>query len=146
MVNEGVKVKFESNLNDLDTFSSGLLQEVRDYRICLLKGDLGSGKTTLVKNLLVQLKSESEVSSPTFSIINEYESVNGEVIYHMDLYRLKTPDEIFDLGFMEYLDSGSICFIEWPEQIENHIDSPYLEILIEHSLNENRSYYVTRHD
>ena len=146
MVNEGLKVKLESSLVELDAFSSRLLEEVKDYRICLLKGDLGSGKTTLVKNLLDKLKSKAEVSSPTFSIINEYELLNGEVIYHMDLYRLKTTDEIIDLGFMEYLDSGSICFIEWPEQIEDYIDEPYLEILIEHSQNDNRIYYVTRHD
>ena len=85
--------------------------------IYLLYGNLGAGKTTWVKYLVSHLGGDAcQVDSPTFSIVNTYE-VNGNQIHHFDLYRLESLEEIEDIGFMEYIDSGNLCIIEWPEKI-----------------------------
>ena len=85
--------------------------------IYLLHGNLGAGKTTWVKYLVSHLGGDArQVYSPTFSIVNTYE-VNGNQIHHFDLYRLESLEEIEDIGFMEYIDSGNLCIIEWPEKI-----------------------------
>jgi tRNA threonylcarbamoyladenosine biosynthesis protein TsaE len=85
-----------------------------EERIFFLKGDLGSGKTSMVRQFANFLGSENEITSPTFSLIQEYESPRG-AIYHMDLYRLEDSSELEELGIEEYLESGNWCFIEWPE-------------------------------
>ncbi len=85
-----------------------------EERQFFLKGDLGSGKTSLVRQFAHFLGSKDQVTSPTFSLIQEYESPRG-IIYHMDLYRLEDASELEDLGLEEYLESGNWCFIEWPE-------------------------------
>jgi tRNA threonylcarbamoyladenosine biosynthesis protein TsaE len=85
--------------------------------IYLLHGNLGAGKTTWVKYLVSHLGGDArQVDSPTFSIVNTYE-VNGTQIHHFDLYRLESLEEIEDIGFMEYIDSGNLCIVEWPEKI-----------------------------
>tara|TARA_B110000091_G_scaffold32175_1_gene33618 strand:- start:743 stop:1114 length:372 start_codon:yes stop_codon:yes gene_type:complete len=85
--------------------------------IYLLHGNLGAGKTTWVKYLVSHLGGDArQVDSPTFSLVNTYE-VNGVRIHHFDLYRLESLEEIEDIGFMEYIDSGNLCIIEWPEKI-----------------------------
>jgi tRNA threonylcarbamoyladenosine biosynthesis protein TsaE len=83
-------------------------------RIVLLQGEMGAGKTTLMKSLCKSLGSADEVSSPTFSLVNEYTCPSGK-IFHFDLYRLKKSSELLDIGFEEYIDSGHWCFIEWPD-------------------------------
>jgi len=82
--------------------------------VLALQGDLGAGKTTFVKSFMKDIGSIDLVNSPTFSIVNEYESNRG-VVYHMDLYRLESIEELLDIGFEEYIDSGELCIIEWPE-------------------------------
>jgi len=89
--------------------------------IILLYGDMGAGKTTFTQYLLHALGSREEVSSPTYSIINEY-LCPADKIYHMDLYRLETIEEALDLGIEEYLQSGSLCIIEWPQLIVDLLD------------------------
>ena len=100
-----------------------VIQTVNDIRlsqkknIILLKGDLGAGKTTFVKEFVKFLGgNKNQVDSPTFSLLNIY-LVNEKNIYHFDLYRIGTPREIEDIGFMEYIDFGNLCFVEWPEKI-----------------------------
>lgn len=85
-----------------------------NHSIVVLQGDLGVGKTTFVKALMKYLGSDDLVNSPTFSIVNEYMSKRG-MVYHMDLYRLESIDDLLDIGFEEYIDSGQLCIIEWPE-------------------------------
>ena len=82
---------------------------------------MGVGKTTLIKQLLVELNVADNVSSPTFSLINEYKTKSKDVIYHMDLYRINKIEELEEIGFFEYLESGKLCFIEWGEIVENFI-------------------------
>ncbi len=81
-------------------------------------GSMGAGKTTIIKAICEVLGAKDIVTSPTFTLINEYLTSYGEAIYHIDFYRIKKPDEVFDLGIEEYLSSGSYCFIEWPELAE----------------------------
>lgn len=91
-----------------------------EHNILLLKGNLGAGKTTFTQFLLKNLGSEDEVNSPTYSIVNEYNSSKGK-IYHFDLYRLKNIDEVYDIGIEEYLDNSFLCIIEWPEVYEDEL-------------------------
>ena len=111
-------------LSELDQVAEKLLAEAQ-YKTIVFIGDLGAGKTTLIKALVKQLGSNDHVSSPTFSILNEYRTDAGTVIYHMDLYRLKSQIEAFDMGLEEILESSSWKFIEWPDKINNLLDMDY---------------------
>ena len=91
-----------------------------EQNILLLKGNLGAGKTPFTQFLLKKLESADEVSSPTYSIVNEYNTPQGKV-YHFDLYRLKNIDEVYDIGIEEYLDNAFLCIIEWPEVYEEEL-------------------------
>jgi tRNA threonylcarbamoyladenosine biosynthesis protein TsaE len=90
------------------------------HNILLLKGNLGAGKTTFTQFLLKDLGSTDEVNSPTYSIVNEYNTPRGKV-YHFDLYRLKNLEEVYDIGIEEYLDNAFLCIIEWPEVYEEEL-------------------------
>ena len=117
-----MKVKFE--LDQLNKTSVELKKNI-NYNIVLISGEMGAGKTTLIKELLLHMSVIDNVSSPTFSIINEYSTIKDEIIYHMDLYRIKDIAELNNIGFFEYLESGRTCLIEWGEMIEELIDSDY---------------------
>jgi len=87
--------------------------------VLLFKGSMGAGKTTFIKTICKVLDIEDEVSSPTFSIVNEYHSPVKGAVFHFDFYRLEDEEEAYDLGYEEYLFSGQICLVEWPEKISN---------------------------
>ena len=108
-------------LNQIDEVAQHIIAQLK-YPTILFYGDLGAGKTTLIKALVKALGSDDSVSSPTFSLINEYKTRDGDTIYHLDLYRLKEENEAYDIGIEEILDSGSLKFIEWPQKINNLID------------------------
>lgn len=91
-----------------------------EHHVLLLKGNLGAGKTTFTQYLLRELGCTEDVNSPTYSLVNEYLIPNGKV-FHFDLYRLKDISEVYDMGMDEYLDSGQLCIIEWPEIYEQEI-------------------------
>lgn len=107
------------NISDWQNVVNSILPELK-HNILLLKGNLGAGKTTFTQFLLKNLGSEDEVNSPTYSIVNEYNSPKGK-IYHFDLYRLKNIDEVYDIGIEEYLDNSFLCIIEWPEVYEDEL-------------------------
>tara|TARA_B100000941_G_C28069875_1_gene333452 strand:- start:74 stop:481 length:408 start_codon:yes stop_codon:yes gene_type:complete len=94
-------------------------------KVILISGEMGIGKTTLIKQILVDLNVIDNVSSPTFPIINEYKTKTEDLIYHMDLYRIDKIEELYGIGFFEYLESGNLCFIEWGEKIEDTIGDNY---------------------
>ena len=110
---------------DLLGVSSFLLSSFSN-RVFAISGNLGSGKTTLIKNLCAHLGVNEVVSSPTFPIINEYISTSGKKIFHFDFYRLNTIKEALDIGSDLYLNSGYYCFIEWPELIIPLLDKEVL--------------------
>jgi len=99
-------------------------------KLILLKGNLGTGKTTFTKIFCELLMSNEQISSPTFSIVNEYTSPKAS-IYHFDLYRLESIDEALEIGIEEYLHSGAYCLIEWPEIIKPLIHDTFIEVKIE---------------
>lgn len=107
-------------LEDWEAFVDEILPLIK-HKILLLKGNLGAGKTTFSQVLVKKLGSDDEVSSPTYSIVNEYKAPEGK-IFHFDLYRMNDLEEIYDIGIEEYLDSGLLSIIEWPEIYEEELE------------------------
>ena len=105
-----------------------MILEKYDSKIFLFYGEMGVGKTSFIKKFCKELSVSDIVSSPTFSIVNQYSNVNDEIIYHFDFYRTEKKEEVFDIGYEEYLFSCSYCFIEWPEKIEDLLPTNYLKI------------------
>lgn len=103
-----------SRPEEASDLAAALLHSCPERRVFAFKGDLGAGKTTLIKALSAELGVEGGTSSPSFGIVNEYAGTDGPV-YHFDLYRLKNAAELEQVGFTEYIDSGRYCFVEWPE-------------------------------
>ena len=101
--------------NDVADVAKALLGAYPDQRVFAFNGPMGVGKTTLIKALCEQLGVAAGMSSPSFSIVNEYRTAKGGTVYHFDLYRLNKAEELQGIGFTEYLDSGHYCFVEWPE-------------------------------
>ncbi|MGV3631172.1 MAG: tRNA (adenosine(37)-N6)-threonylcarbamoyltransferase complex ATPase subunit type 1 TsaE [Bacteroidota bacterium] len=99
-----------------------------EYRVVLLHGAMGTGKTTFVQEVLRQLGLDHLEGSPTYALVNAYDSQQYGTIYHLDLYRLRTQEEAYDIGIGEILDGASLCFIEWPEKAERFLDGNYLEL------------------
>ncbi|MDQ3051899.1 MAG: tRNA (adenosine(37)-N6)-threonylcarbamoyltransferase complex ATPase subunit type 1 TsaE [Bacteroidota bacterium] len=107
-----------------------LLAEAGQCRVFAFYGDMGSGKTTFIKEICRQLGVSEVVTSPTFTIVNEYCSGTGEPIYHFDFYRIKSESEAFDLGYENYLYSGNYCFVEWPDRISSLLPLKFATVLI----------------
>jgi len=126
------RIIYEEHVEEahLSVIAGQILDTCTACRTFLLHGQLGAGKTSLVRALTAHLGYHKGIASPTFSIINEYLSDRG-VIYHMDLYRVKNEAEALDIGLMEYLDSGAYIFIEWPDVAEALIEPPYYHIRIQ---------------
>ncbi len=106
-----------------------ILPYLQKYKVVLFNGSMGAGKTTLISTLCKNLGSTDDISSPTFSIVNEYLSNIGK-IYHFDFYRIENIEEAFDIGLEEYIYSENYCFIEWAEKIEELLPNSYLIINI----------------
>ncbi|MEO6302926.1 MAG: tRNA (adenosine(37)-N6)-threonylcarbamoyltransferase complex ATPase subunit type 1 TsaE [Bacteroidia bacterium] len=123
--------------NELPGLAEPVLRLYNDPKIILFDAPMGAGKTTFIKEICRWLGSTDNFSSPTYSIVNEYVYPGGK-IFHFDLYRLKSTEELLDLGIEEYLDSGNYCLFEWPGLIENMIHVSYKKIEIE--VNENIRY------
>ncbi|UFH54409.1 tRNA (adenosine(37)-N6)-threonylcarbamoyltransferase complex ATPase subunit type 1 TsaE [Spirosoma sp. KNUC1025] len=119
-----------NHTDELDTIAHRLLAEGRNQSVWLFEGDMGAGKTTLIKALCRALGVISTVQSPTFSIVNEYTTHEGHSVYHFDCYRLRNEVEALDIGIEEYFDSGNYCFIEWPERIISLWPATYYQVHI----------------
>ncbi|OYQ33212.1 tRNA (adenosine(37)-N6)-threonylcarbamoyltransferase complex ATPase subunit type 1 TsaE [Flavobacterium cyanobacteriorum] len=98
--------------------------------VVLFHAGMGVGKTTLIKAIVRQLGVKEMTSSPTFSLVNEYETESGDILYHFDLYRLNTEEEAYDMGIDEYFYSGNLCLIEWPEKTPNLIPLDHTSITL----------------
>ena len=117
--------------------------EKNQTKILLFSGEMGAGKTTFIKAFCAALGVKDAVSSPTFSIVNEYHYPKG-IVYHFDFYRLKNQLEALDLGFEEYLSSGNYCLIEWPEKIPGLLPQNYLEVLLEVQPDQHRKLTIAK--
>ena len=104
------------NLDNIRAAAREFIQNMGDAHVFAFYGKMGAGKTTFVKAICEELGVEDVITSPTFAIINEYEG--DETIYHFDFYRIKKLEEVYDMGYEDYFYSGALCFIEWPELIE----------------------------
>jgi tRNA threonylcarbamoyladenosine biosynthesis protein TsaE len=116
--------------SEIPNIVSKLITFSKNARIFLFYGEMGAGKTTIIKSLCEKLGVAEPVTSPTFSIVNEYQGQDGK-IFHFDFYRLKNETEALDMGYEEYFYSGAYCFIEWPEKIPGLLPEHYIRIKIE---------------
>ena len=128
-------VKSEAELPDV---ASKLIQDIGENRVVLFYGEMGAGKTTLIKQLCIAIGVEDTTSSPTFSIVNEYHDNVDSSVYHFDFYRIENESEVLDLGYEDYFYGGSYCFIEWPEKIPNLLPENTVKIKVEVDQSNNR--------
>jgi tRNA threonylcarbamoyladenosine biosynthesis protein TsaE len=120
-----------ATLDDLDEVSNAILLAAREVKVILFFGEMGAGKTTLIKNMCKLLKVYDQVSSPTYSLVNEYFSALAEVpVYHFDFYRLKEEEEAMDMGYEEYFYSDGYSMIEWPEKIPSLWPKSFVKVSI----------------
>lgn len=127
-----------NNMEELPGAAKRLLEFSSGAKIFLFEGDMGAGKTTLIKALCAELAVNDMTSSPTYSIVNEYIYPKGK-IFHFDFYRIKSEIEAYDLGFEEYLYSKQYCFIEWPERIKSLWPESYIQIVINQTKDKERT-------
>jgi len=125
-----MKIKFD--ITEIDKAAKAIVESIGKNKSTAVAfyGKMGAGKTTLIKEIAKQLGVEDIVQSPTFAIINEYSTDQGDLIYHFDLYRLENMEQAFDIGAEEYFNSGYLCLIEWPEIIENILPENTLTVKI----------------
>ncbi|MDR2970573.1 MAG: tRNA (adenosine(37)-N6)-threonylcarbamoyltransferase complex ATPase subunit type 1 TsaE [Bacteroidales bacterium] len=129
-----------ASLSQLDELAKKILEIHSNHRFFCLNGEMGSGKTTLIKALCKCLGVQNITSSPTFAIVNEYWTLKMEPVYHFDFYRIERPEEAIAIGFFEYLESGNYCFVEWSEKIEEILDEERVQITIEQMDEQIRKY------
>jgi tRNA threonylcarbamoyladenosine biosynthesis protein TsaE len=147
MYNTGVEMKSitMSSLADLPAAASVLLEEARQEPIILFEGPMGAGKTTLIKELCRQMGVKDNVSSPTFALVNEYETEAGNLMYHFDFYRINEEREALAIGALEYFDSGRTCLIEWPSMIPTLLPEHYLLVTLQPAVEgEERTMTINR--
>lgn len=130
-----------TSINDLKQIAIDLLDEIGEKRVIAFYGEMGVGKTTLIKNICKELGVDEIANSPTFSIVNEYLSSEGNTIYHFDFYRIEKEEEVFDLGYEDYLYSNNYCFIEWPEKVLNLLPENIIKVKL--SLNSENNRLIT---
>lgn len=126
------------NLKELDDVAKEILDFIKDQNIVAIDGKMGAGKTTLIKSICKKLGVFEIVSSPTFSLVNEYTDTDGKSVFHFDFYRIKKLEEVYDIGYEEYFYSGNFCFIEWPEMITDLLPKNHTIIKIKVGENEER--------
>ena len=116
-------MEYVYNLDNINKASKLVIDNIKTT-VVRIDGKMGAGKTKIISNICMQLGVKEVITSPTFSLINTYQSTNGP-IYHFDFYRLQNSNEALDIGIEEYLESGNVCFLEWAEKIENHLPLNY---------------------
>ena len=125
-----MEIKIE-NLNSLQSAAEKFIKQIGERRIFAFYGKMGAGKTTFISAVCEALGVRDVINSPTFAIVNEYLSGSGELIYHFDFYRIKNIGEALDIGYYDYIDSGCLCFMEWPELIESILPDDTVKVCIE---------------
>lgn len=132
-------IKIES-IESIDQAAKQFVANIGRSRVFAFYGKMGAGKTTFIKAVCECLGVEDVITSPTFAIVNEYTSAtSGKTIYHFDFYRIKKLEEVYDMGYEEYFYSGNLCFIEWPELIEELLPENAVKVTIEEQTDGSRS-------
>lgn len=131
-----------TSLDRIEEAANEFVAQIGDRRIFAFYGSMGAGKTTFIKAICKQLGVKDSVSSPTFAIVNEYDSSIGP-IYHFDFYRIKNLAEVVDLGFEDYAYSGNLCFMEWPELIEELLPENTVNVCIKENHNGMRTVTIS---
>ena len=135
-------IKIE-NLDTIRQAAKEFIAGMDDRTVFAFYGNMGAGKTTFIKAICKELGVEDVINSPTFAIINEYRSdTTGELIYHFDFYRIKKLSEVYDMGYEDYFYSGALCFIEWPEKIEELLPGDVVNVTISENPDGSRTVEV----
>lgn len=121
--------KFE--LKELPEVAKEFISSIKEDRIFLFEGDMGVGKTTFIAEVCRQLGATDDFGSPTFSLVNEYLDKKGNPIYHFDLYRIESPQEIIEMGAEDYFNSGALCLVEWPDRLGGLTPEDSRRVIIE---------------
>ena len=132
------------SLGQINEVARAFLEKFKDERVLAFYGSMGVGKTTFIKALCEVMKVEDTVNSPSFSIVNEYQTSSEEVIYHFDFYRLKVIEEAYDMGYEDYVYSGHYCMIEWPEKIDALLPQGRLDLMLEELADGRRKITVVK--
>ena len=123
-----MEIRIES-LENIREAAKRFIHEIGERKVFAFYGKMGAGKTTFIKAICEELGVEDVITSPTFAIINEYTATDG-VVYHFDFYRIKKLEEVYDMGYEDYFYSGALCFIEWPELIEEVLPDDAVKVTI----------------
>jgi len=118
------------HIEEIREAAQQFIENIGDHRVFAFYGKMGAGKTTFIKAICEELRVNDVITSPTFAIVNEYTIPNGQCIYHFDFYRIKKLEEVYDMGFEDYFYSGALCFIEWPELIEEVLPEDAVKVSI----------------
>ena len=130
-IEEACDLEIISSSDNLKEAAKQIISFSKDIPVWLFDGTMGAGKTTLIKAICEVLEVSDNVTSPTFSLVNEYQTKKGETIYHFDFYRIKSEEEASDIGVEEYFYSKDLCFVEWPSMIPSLLPDDYISIRIE---------------
>lgn len=131
-----------NGLQELHTAAESIIKLLPGNRVVALWGQMGAGKTTLVREIARLLGVQDDVTSPTFAIVNQYLTAGGDVINHFDFYRIERLEEAFDMGYEEYFFGGEVCLVEWPEKIEVLLPKGTLDVRIEVADGDNRIIHI----
>lgn len=118
------------NLEHIHDAAKEFIKNMGNGNVYAFYGEMGAGKTTFIKAICEELGVKDVITSPTFAIVNEYTDGKGDPIYHFDFYRIKKIDEVYDMGYEDYIDSGSLCLMEWPELIETLLPDDATKVTI----------------
>lgn len=127
-----------ASLEEIGIAAKQFVLAMGEKKVFAFYGKMGAGKTTFIKAVCEELGVKDVINSPTFAIVNEYVDGQGEPIYHFDFYRIKKEQEVLDLGYEDYVYSGYVCFMEWPELIENLLPDDTVRVVIEEEMDGSR--------
>ena len=122
------KIFYANKAQELDEIAKAIVEVFENEKKIVFFGEMGVGKTTLIQSICKVLNVQDVVTSPTFSVVNEYQNKDGNSLYHFDFYRIKNQEELFDLGLEEYIYSDNYCFIEWPEKAEGLLSDNFIQV------------------
>ena len=136
-----MEIKIKS-IEEIAVAAKEFVAAMGERKVFAFYGKMGAGKTTFIKAVCEELGVEDVINSPTFAIVNEYVDGQGEPVYHFDFYRIKNLQEVMDLGYEDYVYSGHVCFMEWPELIENLLPDDAVKVTVEEEIDGGRVLVV----